>query len=177
MLGVMSDVTGERAATAALSRSEERFREMTSAIDQVFWLGNPEKTEAIYVSRAYEAIWGRTCESVYREPLSFMDAIHEDDRARVHALFPTQRDGKYDEVYRIRRPDGTIAWIRDRAFPIRAADGKLVRIAGVATDITAQRPLEKQLAQAQRMESIGPLTGGIAHDFNNLLRSPPRSLG
>jgi PAS domain S-box-containing protein len=169
MAGVITDITAEREATAALRASEERFREMTTAIDHFFWVTNPEGTKAFYVSPAYEKIWGRSVESVYRDATSVVDGIHEDDRERVKARLHLKGEGTYDETYRIRRPDGTIAWIRSRAFPIRDAGGKVVRLAGIAMDITAQRRLEQQLAQAQRLESIGRLAGGIAHDFNNLL--------
>src|SRR5690606_34903913 len=97
--------------------SEAHFFELVSAIDQVFWLSDKLHERILYVSPAYEKVWGRTCESVYQRPISFIDAIEPEDQQRLLARLPTLLDGNFDEVYRIRRPDGSVAWIRDRAFP------------------------------------------------------------
>ena len=72
-----------RRAEEALRESEVRFRLMTETIQDVFWMSTPGIAEMIYVSPAYEEIWGRTRDSLYRSPKSFMEAIHPEDRERV----------------------------------------------------------------------------------------------
>ncbi len=119
LLSVVRDVTERQRAQQALQASEERFRQLAQHIREVFWMSNVEKTEMIYVSPAYEEIWGQSCESLYAAPQNWSEAIHPDDRKRVQESIGKQADGEYDEIFRIIRPDGSIRWIQDRAFPIR----------------------------------------------------------
>ncbi|RMH61451.1 MAG: PAS domain S-box protein [Zetaproteobacteria bacterium] len=153
-----------------LQDSELKFRQLTETMREVFWMTDPEKNTMLYISPGYEEIWGRSCESLYAHPSNWLDAIHPEDRERVmQAAMTKQISGEYNEEYRIIRPDGSIRWIRDRAYPVRDEQGKVFRVTGIATDITEQKENERARLERQRLESIGLLAGGIAHDFNNLL--------
>jgi PAS domain S-box-containing protein len=172
MVGTISDITPRKQAETALRASEERFRELAENIQEVFWISDTAKFQILYVSPAYETIWGRTCEQLYQDPRAWLEAIHPEDRARIlHAAESKQAHGQYDETYRIQRPDGALRWIHDRAFPVHGPSGEVLRIVGTAEDVTGRVQLEDQMRRSQKLQTIGTLAAGVAHDFNNILAS------
>jgi PAS domain S-box-containing protein len=146
-----SEARRERSgAEEALRRSEERFRQIAENITEVFWMTSLGMREMLYISPGYEKIWGWSCESLYERPTAWLDAIHPEDRGRIEKAARTYPvSGRYDEEYRIVRPDGSVRWIHDRAFPVRDAAGRLYRITGIAEDITDRKLSEKALRDAK----------------------------
>jgi PAS domain S-box-containing protein len=150
LVGLSADITERRQAEQALQISEEKFRQIAENIKEVFWMMNAAGTEILYVSPAYEQIWGRTCKSLYENPMDWLNAIHPDDREPAHATFIEQLKGEsINSEYRIETADGEEKWICDRAFPIRDEAGELIRVAGIADEITERKRYEAELLQAR----------------------------
>ncbi|MEE9175110.1 MAG: PAS domain S-box protein, partial [Thermodesulfobacteriota bacterium] len=177
-LDIMADVgtqlgrTIERKqAENALRESEKKLRLLSENIRGVFWISDPRISKMIYVSPAYEKIWGRTCKSLYKNPKSFLESVYPEDSEYVLAALKKHTQGEYDVEYRIVQPDGSICWIWDRGFPIRNEKGELYLMAGIAEDITERKKMEEELIKAKKLESVGILAGGISHDFNNNLQA------
>jgi PAS domain S-box-containing protein len=163
------DVTDRKRAEAELYEAEGRFRQLAESINEVFWMADPQVTEILYVSPAYERIWGRSCQSLYEQPRSFLDAVHPDDRERVRlaALEKHSRGEATDEEYRVVRPDGSVRWVRDRAFPVRDAAGRVYRMAGIADDVTEKRRAQEALQEADRRKD--EFLAMLAHELRNPL--------
>src|SRR5262249_18290313 len=65
--------------------------------------------------------------------------------------------------------DGSLVEVSLTVSPIVDVHGQLTHFVGILRDITDRKLLERQLLQAQKMQSVGTLAGGVAHEFNNLL--------
>ena len=156
-----------------LRDSEERFRQLTDNIDDVFWMFSLPGRELVYVSPEYSAVWGDSDEALGQQPGGWLAAVHPDDQARMARRWERVADEPhYDEEFRINAADGQVRWVRDRLFPVRDARGEVYRVARVTSDITARKDMEALLRSADSNKNQFLAT--LAHELRNPL-SPIRN--
>lgn len=138
--GCVCDISDRKQAVAALEESEARFQQIVEHLQDVLWMTNADGSEIVYVSPAYESIWGRSRDTLYDNPQDWVNGLHPDDRERVaEAFYQRAASCGYDETFRVVLTDGFVRWIRSTGSPIRNDEGDVYRIAGVARDITERK--------------------------------------
>jgi PAS domain S-box-containing protein len=137
----------QRNAASVIQTAEHEFQQMAGNIQEIFWMIDADSRKALYVNQAYEAISGRSCQSLMENPSSYEDVIHPDDRIHVLGkLAEAAQNGHFNERFRIVRPGGEVRWVWARGFPVRDSEGKIRRLVGTVLEITAQKEAEEQVA-------------------------------
>jgi len=150
-LAIQRDITARKQAEMALRESNDKFRQLAENIADVFWIRSPDMKKLQYLSPAFEKVWGRPRESLYANPDRWAEAIVPGDRERVQAEFVrlTQDAPSISAEYRMARPDGEIRWVHVRGFQVRDAGGQLIRLTGIASDITERKQTEQALRESE----------------------------
>ena len=144
----------------------------------VFWVRSSDYADQLYVSSAYEKIWGKPRESLYKHPEQWINSILPEDHERVkkdterrdHTVIPGQ---KFLLCYRVIRPDGQIRWIEDESFAIFDDDGNHMGFAGIATDVTEKKEHEIQLQKERaRVEEISKVKSEFIANMSHDVKTP-----
>jgi PAS domain S-box-containing protein len=174
---VTRDLTERRQVEDSLRRSQEQFRLLVDGVaDHAIYMLDPQGRITNWNLGA-QRIKGYYPDEIIGE--SFARFYTEEDRARgepQRALEIAAAEGRYGNVGRRVRKDGSEFWADVVIHAIRNEAGALLGFAKITRDVTERREARaqletarEQLFQSQKMEAVGQLTGGIAHDFNNLL--------
>ncbi|HLV96301.1 MAG TPA: diguanylate cyclase [Candidatus Acidoferrales bacterium] len=136
----------EAQAEENLRRSEEQFRQLADNIREVFFIYTADPVRMIYISPAYDEVWGRPRQDLLDRPAAWLESVCAEDRERVGAFFAQCMRGVQLEMeYRVVRPDGSVRWIDARSFPVRDSKGKFIRVVGIAEDITLRKEAVESL--------------------------------
>jgi len=174
-IGFIVDIDQRKRTEQALRENQEIFQQIVENIREVFFICALDYSQILYISPAYEQIWGRSRDSLYRQPQSWLDAVHPEDRNRVVSALERQpQEQPFCQEYRIIRPDGSIRWIFDRTALLADENGQLYRVTGIAEDITERRHTEAALREIAEFNQqiVANMQEGVivySRDFQYLL--------
>jgi PAS domain S-box-containing protein len=122
---------------------EELLRQIAANIDAMLWSWDPRSGRITYTNPAFEIFWGLSADTLAGSPWQWLEQVDPADRERVQQLQLAAI--KRSEEYRVRRPNGDIARLSQRALPIHSPSGQLLRVIHLANNITWQLDTSKQL--------------------------------
>ncbi|MEQ1677314.1 MAG: PAS domain S-box protein [Chitinophagaceae bacterium] len=161
-IAIARDITERRNAEQALEQSIKRFELVTKATSDMIWDWNLVTGEVYRSKEGWEQIFGSGGDEDGGTEGDWESRIHPDDLEGVsrikQELFNSPAKDFFETECRIRRGDGTWAYIHDKGYIIRNEEGKAIRLVGASSDITEKKIAEEELKSSEER---------YRHLFNN----------
>lgn len=146
LLAISRDITESKRAEIERRESELMLRQFAENMHEILVVRDATTQKAIYISPAFEKIWGLPPAPLMDDAFAYKDYILDDGIDYVR-----QRTYQHetDITYRIRRPDGELRWLRSRSFPIFNEKGEVYRAGGLVEDFTERKQAEDAHRESQ----------------------------
>ena len=125
-------------AEEALEEKNALFRSLSERLGKFLWVSDPQTRQLLYVSPGFEEVWTRSRERNFDSADNWMASFPDGTLMLPPGVKPLP-----EHVYQVAGPDGAPRWIRDRMYPLRDEQGQVVRILGIAEDVTDRKQLEE----------------------------------
>ncbi|MEN7529553.1 response regulator [Cupriavidus sp. DL-D2] len=157
----------------ALHENEDLFRQLAESLADVVWILEPRSQRFLFISPSFESLWGRPADALKQNATEWLHWLAPEDRVRMEVEWESMlRDGRLDTEFQLERPNGEIREVHMRAFPVRGADGRCLRVAGICQDVTRHKRAERALHNEERRKD--EFLAMLAHELRNPL-APMRS--
>lgn len=151
------------------------LEQIVETANEALWLGDPVTNTPLYVNSAYLRTWGRDLAEFVANDQVFINSVVKDDRERMPNFKEIAERGFVETEFRIQRPDGEIRWLRERAFAVKDAAGKVYRVGGVTEDITDRHASEEHqrelLIEREKLQVLRDVIADATHDLKAPLSS------
>lgn len=152
-LCIHRDITDERTRSLDARSNAALLKQISDSVGDALWVYSLDRQLMLYISPAFSKIWGRPVEPVYSSPFSILRTIYPADRksviSKIRQHISDNFAGDFAQEFRIVLPSGSVRWVWSRYVPVRDDQGKVVRIAGVTSEITSRKLEEQRLQQAR----------------------------
>ena len=177
-ISVVEDIDEKKRLETELIQVEALFSKIVSAFSErtFIWVASSDLSTLKYVNNGFSTIFGCNEYELYCNPTAFINHVHEEDKARVHAVFKVRPLQNWDIEYRIVDALGNVKHLHDRGSLIYDASERQTLILGTADDVTKekeqQNALVKAVAKLERLSKTDALTGldnrrEIFHQLSN----------